>query len=270
MLQLVHAQNGAAGAARGVKPDGLAGGRERRVGQRQPERFADNLRGGSGAQKLAASAGRCAGAATHFGGVFERDLLLRKARADGLDFARVFPDLRQKRDAAGNQDGRLLARGSQRHHHGGQALVACGDADDALASGQRAHEAAKNDGGIVAIGQRVEHARGALRAAVAGIGAGSGKGDGAQCLQFARGLGHQQADLPVTGVEAKSDGLSVFGAQAAMRAQDEEFRIEKPIRLPAHAGVLRKAEEISGWLGEQHLRGEGQQPGRTLRMRGHA
>ena len=39
-VQLVHAQDGAAGAARRIKPDGLARRRERRVGQSQPESFA--------------------------------------------------------------------------------------------------------------------------------------------------------------------------------------------------------------------------------------
>ncbi len=41
----------------------------------------------------------------------------------------------------------------QRHHHCGQALVAGGHADHTLAGGQRAHQAAQNDRGIVAIGQ---------------------------------------------------------------------------------------------------------------------
>ena len=92
--KLMQAQKGAGRAARGVEPDGLAGGRKRGVRQREAERLADDLRRGRGAQELAASAGRRAGAAAHFGGIFERDLVLRKARADGLHFARVLAGLR--------------------------------------------------------------------------------------------------------------------------------------------------------------------------------
>ena len=108
--QLMQAQQGAGRAARGVEPDGLARGRERGMRQRQPQRLADHLRRGGGAQKLAAAAGRRAGAATHLGGVFERDLLLREARADGLHLGRVLALLGQQRDAAGNQHRGLRAR----------------------------------------------------------------------------------------------------------------------------------------------------------------
>jgi hypothetical protein len=141
----MQAQHGAGRAARGVEPHGLARRRKRGVRQREPQRLADDLRSGRGAQKLAASAGRRAGAAAHLGGVFERDLVLREARADGLHLARVLARLRQQRDAAGNQHGGLSARRRQRHHHRGQALVAGGHAHDALAGGQRAHQAAQHD-----------------------------------------------------------------------------------------------------------------------------
>ncbi len=46
-----------------------------------------------------------------------------------------------------------------------------------------------------------------------------------QRLQFTCRLGDQQADLVVPGVKAKSDGAPVFAAQAAMGAQNQEFRI---------------------------------------------
>ena len=59
---------------------------------------------------------------------------------------------------------------------------------------------AKDGGRIVAIRQAVEHAGGALGAAVAGVRAIGREGDGAQRLEFAcRGF-HQQADFPVAGV----------------------------------------------------------------------
>ena len=73
----------------------------------------------------------------------------------------------------------------------------------------------------------------------------------------------------MAGVETESDGLAIFRAQAAMRAQDQKLRIEESIRLPTHAGVLTQAEEISRWLREQHLRSERKQPGGTMGMRGN-
>ncbi len=176
----MQAQQGAGGTARGVEPHRLARRCKRGVRQRKPQRLADNLRRGRGAQKLAASARRRAGAAAHFGGIFERDLLLRKACADGLHFGRVFARLGQQRDPAGHQHRGLRAQRRQRHHHRGQTLVACGHAHDAFARGQRAHQPSQHRCGIVAIGQRVHHACGALRAAVAGIGAGSRERRGAQ------------------------------------------------------------------------------------------
>ena len=156
--------------------------------------------------------------------------------------------------------GRSAGRG-QRHHHRGQALVAGGDAEHALARGQRAHQAAQHDRGVVAVRQGVHHAGRALRAAVAGIGAGAGERDGVQRLQLARGFGHQQADFPMAGVIAERDGRAVCSAQAAVRAEDQELRVEQPRRVPAHAGVLRQAEEVAGGRVEQHLRRDGQLPG---------
>ena len=69
------------------------------------KRFADHLRGGRRAQKLASAAGGGAGATSHLGRVFESDLVLRKTRADGLHLAGIFAGLRQECDAAGNKDG---------------------------------------------------------------------------------------------------------------------------------------------------------------------
>ncbi len=102
-----------------------------------------------------------------------------------------------------------------------------------LPRGQRAHQAAQHHRGIVAKRQRVHHAGGALRAAVAGIGAGARERRGAQRLQLARGFGHQQTHLPVAGVKAQRDGLAILRAQAAVRAQDEELGIEQALRAPS-------------------------------------
>ena len=103
----------------------------------------------------------------------------------------------------------VFPAGCQRHHHGGQALIAGGNADDTFAGGQRTDETAQHDGGIVAKRQRVQHAGGALRASIAGVGAGAGKGNGAHLLQFPRRFRHQQSHFPVSRVKAESDGLPV-------------------------------------------------------------
>ncbi len=260
-VQLAQAEDGAGGAAGGVEPDGLAGGAEGGVREGEAEGFGDDLRGGGGAEELAASAGCGAGAAADLGGVFEGDLMLGVACADGLDLAGVFAVFGKQCDAAGDEDAGQRAGGGQRHHHGGEALVAGGDAEDAGAGGERAHEAAKDDGGVVAVGEGVEHAGGALGAAVAGVGAGSGEGDGVHGFEFAGGFGYEGADLPVTGVEAEGDGRAVCGAKAAVGAEDEDFGAEDAGGIPAHADVLAEAEEIAGGLGEEHLGGDGESAG---------
>ena len=107
----------------------------------------------------------------------------------------------------------------------GRPLSQVATPSDAFAGRKRPHEAAQHHGRIVAIGQRIHHARGALGAPVTGIGACPGKGHCVQRLQFTRGLGDQQADFVVPGVKAKSDGAPVFAAQAAMGTEDQEFRI---------------------------------------------
>ena len=195
--------------------------------------------------------------------------MLRKPCTDGLHLARVLALLGQERYAAGNQDCGLGTRRGQGHHHRRQAFVAGGNAQHAFARGQRTHEPAQHHGRIIAVGQRVHHARGALRAAVAGIGARAGEGCSALRLQLPRGLSHQQPDFPVSGMKAESYGLAVFCAQAAVGAEDQKLGIEQPLRLPTHAGILRETEEIARGLGKQHLRCERQSSGRSLRVRGY-
>ncbi len=78
-----------------------------------------------------------------------------------------------------------------------------------------------------------------------------------QVAELARGLGDEQADLPMAGVEAECDGSAVLGAETAVGAEDEELGVEETGGLPSHAGVLGEAEEISGGLGEKHLGRDG-------------
>ena len=212
-----HCQDGARRAARHIGPDRVSRGSQRGVRQRHPERFADHLRGGRRAQKLAA--------------------------------------------AAGHQDARQRARGGERHHHRREALVAGGHADYAAARGQGADEAAEDGGGVVAVGQRIEHPGGALRTAVAGVGAVGRKGDGAERLQLLGGGIHQQADFPVTGVVAERDRGAIGRADAAVGAQDENFLPAQRRGIPAHARVLRPAEDVARGPRDQHFGGHGQRAG---------
>ena len=56
---------------------------------------------------------------------------------------------------------------------------------------------------------------------------------------------HQQAHFPVAGVVAQCQGLAVLGTQSALGAEDEILRSGDLGGIPAHAGVLRQAEEIA-------------------------
>jgi hypothetical protein len=85
-------------------------------------------------------------------------------------------------------------------------------------------------------------------------------------FQLACGFCYECADLPVAGVEAEGDGRAVFGAKAAVSAEDEDFGVEETVWVPAHAGVLTEAEEIAGGLGEEHLRCDGKPAGWAGRM----
>ena len=106
---------------------------------------------------------------------------------------------------------------------------------------------------VVAARQAVEHAGGALRAAVAGVGAIGREGDGAQRLELPRSRFHHQADLPVPGVIAQRDGRARAVADTAMRAENQDFLAAQRARVPSHAGILAPSEQVAGWAREQHL-----------------
>jgi hypothetical protein len=115
----------------------------------------------------------------------------------------------------------------------------------------------------------VHHARRALRAPVAGIRAGGGKG---KALRLANGFGrgaHQQADFPMAGVVAERDRPAVLAAQASLRAEDQERGARCLARVPAHAGVLREAEEVAARRPQQQLGLERQASGRAFGVRAH-
>ena len=113
--------------------------------------------------------------------------------------------------------------GGERHHHGGEAFVAGGDTDDAAARGQGADQAAEDSGGIVAIGQAVEHAGSALGAAVARIGDEARERDRAESGEFLGAFANLETDLPVAGVIAEGDGFSVFVSKSAQSRENQIF-----------------------------------------------
>jgi hypothetical protein len=68
-------------------------------------------------------------------------------------------------------------------------------------------------------------------------------------------------------METECDGAAVFGTQAAVRAENEDFRAEDVSGVPAHADVHAEAEEISRRLCEQHLRSDGKNTDGAGRVR---
>ena len=226
--------------------------------QRHTERFCDDLRRRGGAEELASTARRSARAASHRRRVVEADQIVREARTETLNLSGVFGIARWKCHAARHDDaGQLLAAG-QREHRCGQSLVAGCDAEHARRSRQRSDQPPHDDRRVVAIGQAVEHAGRALRSPVARIAAVDGERDGARRAQRLRRTAHQQSDLPVPGVVAEGDRLALLGAHATHGADDHVLRSAERVRAPAHAGVLREAEDVAARLVAQHLRGQRQ------------
>ena len=234
-------------AAGHVEPDRLAGGRQRRVGQRQAERFGDDLAGGRRAQELAAAAGRCAQAWQPSSAASSSVISPWAKRAP------IVCTLPASSPSVGGSVTPPGTRMPGRSRWPASAIIMAGSPLSQVATpstprarGQRADQPAQHDGGVVAIGQAVHHAGRALRAAVARVGDKAGEGDGAQPAELlGRGL-HQQADLPVAGVVAERDGAAVGRADAALRAEDQELAAAQLGRVPAHAGVLRQAEDGAG------------------------
>ncbi|MDB5348630.1 MAG: YjhG yagF: putative dehydratase, YjhG/YagF [Schlesneria sp.] len=198
--------------------------------------------GRGGSQELAASTGRATGSTARFGGFFERDFAVGEASSDGLDFTRVFALGGWQGDSAGDDDaGEIVLRG-EGHHHGGEAFVAGGDADDPFASWQRSDQTFQHDGGVVAIGEAIHHADGPLRAAIAGIANVRCERQGFESIEFFGGGSHEQADFVVAGVIAQGNRLAVFAANPALGAEDQVLVSQQLPGVPAHAGVLGEPE----------------------------
>ena len=129
---------------------------------------------------------------------------------------------------------------------------------------QRSDQPPHDDGGVVPVGEAVEHAGRALRPPVARVAAVDGERDRSRGAQRFGGAAHEQADLPVAGVIAERDRLAVLERRPPMRADDHVLRSAERVRAPAHAGVLRQAEDVAARLVAQHLRRQRQAPVRAL------
>ena len=170
-----------------------------------------------------------------------------EARAHRLHLGEVFSVLGEQGHPAGDEDSGQMAVSSQGHHHGGQALVAGCHSHHAPGGGQGAGEAPQNDGSVIAIGQGIEHAGGALRAAVAGIAAEDREGDCAVGLEDTGGLFHEKGHFPVPGMQAECDGGAVRIADASRGGEHEELGTAQLGGIPSHPGVLRPTENITAW-----------------------
>ena len=233
------------------------------MGQRHAQGFGRHLAARRRAHELAAPAGRTAGLAAHFRRVFQSDLPVGEAGGQRLHLGRVLRLLGHQHHAARHEDAGQVAHARQGHHHRRQAFVTGGDADDAPAGGKRADQAAEDDGGVVAVGQAVEHPLRAIGPSVAGIAAIARKGYRPGGGEGPRRLFHQESDFPVAGVIAQSHGRAVGTADAAMGAEDEKFLAQELARVPAHARILREPEHPAARGILEHLRGERKLPGRT-------
>ena len=217
-------------------------------GRRQPERFADDLRRRGGAEELTAAAGRGAGAAAELRGLFERELAVREARADRLHRAGVFAVGRRQRDAAGHE------RRTGRSRLPASAIIIAGRPLSHVATpitprrvGSERIRRPQDDRGVVAVRQAVEHARRALRSSVARIGAVAGKRDARRRAQLLRPPRSQQSDFPVARCDSRGRaGVPSRRADAAVRARGSGTSGRRSSAgLPAHADVLRPAEEVA-------------------------
>src|SRR5581483_2266760 len=206
--------------------------------------------------------------AAGFGGLLQRDLALREPGADRLHLRGVLvPRLAGEHDTSGDEDRRVVVLAGQRHHHRRQALVAGGHAHHAGAGRVAAHQPAHHLRRVVAVRQAVVHPGGALCPAVARVGDRAGEWHAPQPGKLLRGRLHEQPDLPVPGVEAERDRRAVLGPQPAVGAEDEELLAAEPVGVPAHADVLRPAEQVAAGGMAQQLGGQRQLAGRAGRGR---
>ena len=191
------------------------------------------------------------------------ELAVGEARADRLDLARVLAVGRRQRHAAGHEHapaGRACAA---------SAIIIAGRPLSQVATpstprrvGSERISRRKHDRRVVAVGQAVHHAGRALRAAVARVGdeAGERHRRRARSSSSRRRL-HEQADLPVAGVIARARSGVPSGARmppCVLRIRNSGPRRRRG--LPAHAGVLRQAEQVAAGRVAQQVGVSGRAP----------
>ena len=175
-------------------------------------------------------------------------------------------DGRQRHAARHDRDGQIV-HGRQGHHHGGQGLVAGGDAEDTLAPGQAADQPPKDARRIVAIGQAVHHSRRALRPTVTGVRAAGGEGHAAEGLELPRRGLQQQAQLIMPDVIADRDRLAVGAANPALVTEQQKGIGQDFGRLPPHPHVLDQAKEVAAGGPGEKIAGQRQFARRSRRTR---
>ena len=231
--------------------------------QRHAQRLADHLRRRRGAQELAAAAGRGAGAAAQASAASsQRDLAVREARADRIcTLPASSPSFGEQRDAA-------------RHQHAGQ-IVHRRPAPSSSPAGpcrrwprraRRCAWAASGSAGGTRWPRRCDRAGCRTCRSCPACGrrrdrcSTPANGIAPSALQFLGGGLHQQADFPVAGVIAERDRRAVGGADAAVRAQDQEFLAAERARDPSpcrRSGVQPnrspegRCSSISGVIGSE-------------------
>ena len=179
----------------------------------------------------------------------QRDLAVRVAGADRLHLAGVLAVARRQRHAA-----RARARTAGRASPASAIIIAgrplsqVATPSTPRARRQRADQPAEDDRRVVAVRQAVQHARRALRAAVARVGARRRRtGSPPSRLNSSAAASIEQADLPVPGVVAERDRRAVVGADAAVRARGSGTRGRRasagssPCRRSASARTGRRA-----------------------------
>ena len=176
-------------------------------------------------------------------------IAVREARADRLHLARILARRRRQRHAARHEHARQIARSPPAPSSSPAAPCRtsrrparrCRVGSDRISR-------RKTIAASLRYGRLSNIAGGALRSAVAGIGAVGRERDHARPPQLLAPPPPSAARPP----SARCDSPSAIGVPSGARMppcvlQDEELAAAELRRLPAHAGVLRPAEEIADW-----------------------
>ena len=151
----------------------------------------------------------------------------------------------------------------QRQHHRRKALVTSRHTEHSAPCRQRTDQAAKDNCGIVAIRQTVEHAGRPLRATVARIAAKRRERHAAGLLDLAGRCLNEQSNFPMSRVITQRDRLAIGRSDASLCAEQQILRPEQIFRLPTHSRTLRQAKQIAARPIPQHLVGQRQLALRT-------